>query len=162
MVPGFLATALSMVLLAQLTPNSSYWAIVFPAQILLGLGMGTAFTPGMNLATYGVQPQDAGVASAMLNTSQQVGGSIGTAVLNTIAASATAGWIASHAESPAARAARSPPPRMATPPRSGPPPDLALAAAVVTAMRPRRRGRRHNTSSDEAGHADRGRSRITL
>lgn len=99
MVPGFLATALSMGLLAQLTPDSSYWTIVFPAQVLLGLGMGTAFTPGMNLATHGVEPQDAGVASALLNTSQQVGGSIGTALLNTIAASATAGWIASHASS---------------------------------------------------------------
>jgi predicted MFS family arabinose efflux permease len=96
MVPGFLATALAMVVLAQLTPDSSYWAIVLPAQILLGLGMGTAFTPGMNLATYGVQPHDAGAASAMLNTSQQVGGSVGTALLNTIAASATAGWLASH------------------------------------------------------------------
>jgi len=99
MVPGLLATALALVLLAQLSPDSSYWAIVLPAQVLLGLGMGTAFTPGLNLATYGVQPQDAGAASAMLNTSQQVGGSIGTALLNTVAASATAGWAASHAGS---------------------------------------------------------------
>jgi predicted MFS family arabinose efflux permease len=99
MVPGLLATALALVLLAQLSPDSSYWAIVLPAQVLLGLGMGTAFTPGMNLATYGVQPQDAGAASAMLNTSQQVGGSIGTALLITVAASATAGWAASHASS---------------------------------------------------------------
>jgi EmrB/QacA subfamily drug resistance transporter len=96
MVPGFLATALALVLLAQLTPESSYWAVVLPAQVLLGIGMGTAFTPGMNLATYGVEPQDAGVASAMLNTSQQVGGSIGTALLNTVAASATAGWLAAN------------------------------------------------------------------
>ena len=57
--------------------------------LLLGLGMGTAFMPAMSLATHGVEPRDAGVASAMVNTSQQVGGAIGTALLNTIAASAT-------------------------------------------------------------------------
>lgn len=67
-----------------------------PAQVLLGLGMGTAFAAGMSLATYGVEPHEAGVASAMLNTFQQVGGSIGTALLNTIAASAAAGWAADH------------------------------------------------------------------
>jgi MFS family permease len=60
---------------------------------MLGLGMGTAFMPAMSLATHGVQPRDAGVASAMVNTSQQVGGAIGTALLNTIAASATASYI---------------------------------------------------------------------
>ena len=49
--------------------------------------MGTAFMPAMSLATHGVEPRDAGVASAMVNTSQQVGGAIGTALLNTIAAS---------------------------------------------------------------------------
>ena len=54
--------------------------------LLLGLGMGTAFMPAMSLATHGVEPRDAGVASAMVNTSQQVGGAIGTALLNTIAA----------------------------------------------------------------------------
>jgi len=96
MVPGMLATALAMVLLAQLTPGSSYWTNVLPAQIILDLGMGTAFTPGMNLATQGVRPDDAGTASALLNTSQQVGGSIGTALLNTIAAGATTGWAAAH------------------------------------------------------------------
>jgi MFS family permease len=61
------------------------------------VGMGAAFMPAMTLATSGIRPQDAGVASAMVNTSQQVGGSIGTALLNTIAAGATTGWIATHA-----------------------------------------------------------------
>lgn len=102
MVPGFLATALAMALLAQLTPDSSYWAVVMPAQIILGLGMGAAFTPSMNLATHGVRSEDAGIASAMLNTSQQIGGSIGTALLNTIAAGATAGWAASRSADVAA------------------------------------------------------------
>jgi hypothetical protein len=58
--------------------------------------MGTAFMPAMSLATQGVEPRDSGVASAMVNTSQQVGGAIGTALLNTIAASATTSYIADH------------------------------------------------------------------
>ncbi|MFI9587868.1 MFS transporter [Streptomyces sp. NPDC052236] len=96
MAPGFLVAALGMLLLTQLDLNTSYWAVILPAELLLGLGMGTAFMPAMSLATYGVRPEDAGVASAMVNTSQQVGGAIGTALLNTIAASATTSYVASH------------------------------------------------------------------
>jgi predicted MFS family arabinose efflux permease len=97
MAPGFLTAALGMLLLTQLSVDSSYAGVVLPAEILLGLGMGTAFMPAMSLSTHGVQPRDAGVASAMVNTSQQVGGAIGTALLNTIAASATTSWITTHA-----------------------------------------------------------------
>lgn len=97
MTPGFLLAALGMLILTQLEVGSSYAGLILPAEILLGLGMGTAFMPAMSLATHGVQPRDAGVASAMVNTSQQVGGAIGTAMLNTIAASATTAWIAGHA-----------------------------------------------------------------
>ncbi|WP_326796371.1 MFS transporter [Streptomyces sp. NBC_01808] len=97
LVPGFLVGALGMLLLAQMEPGSSYAAVVLPGLILLGLGLGTAFMPAMSLATFGVEPRDSGVASAMVNTSQQVGGAIGTALLNTIAASATTDWISSHA-----------------------------------------------------------------
>ncbi|MFC5217785.1 MFS transporter [Streptomyces coerulescens] len=96
MGPGFLVAALGMLLLTQLEIGSSYAALLLPAMVLLGLGMGTAFMPAMSLATQGVKPQDAGVASAMVNTSQQVGGAIGTALLNTIAASATTSYIADH------------------------------------------------------------------
>ena len=105
MVPGLLVAALGMLMLTQLTPDSSYAALVLPATVLLGVGMGTAFMPAVTLATRGVRPQDAGVASAMVNTSQQVGGSIGTALLNTVAASATTGWIATHAGADANQAA---------------------------------------------------------
>jgi EmrB/QacA subfamily drug resistance transporter len=94
MGPGFLVAALGMLLLTQLEIGSSYAAVLLPAMLLLGLGMGTAFMPAMSLATQGVEPRDAGVASAMVNTSQQVGGAIGTALLNTIAASATTSYIA--------------------------------------------------------------------
>ncbi|MEU8591764.1 MFS transporter [Streptomyces sp. NPDC048664] len=97
MGPGFFVAAVGMFLLAQLEIGSSYAAVVLPAMLLLGLGMGTAFMPAMSLATYGVQPRDAGVASAMVNTSQQVGGAIGTALLNTIASSATVSYIKDHA-----------------------------------------------------------------
>ncbi|MFF3319320.1 MFS transporter [Streptomyces sp. NPDC003035] len=97
MAPGFLTAAVGMLLLTQLEIGTSYAGLILPAQLLLGLGMGTAFMPAMSLATHGVDPQDAGVASAMVNTSQQVGGAIGTALLNTIAASATTAFVADHA-----------------------------------------------------------------
>ncbi|MFE7619047.1 MFS transporter [Streptomyces sp. NPDC057496] len=97
MGPGFLAAAVGMLLLTQLEIDSSYVGLILPAQLLLGLGMGTAFMPAMSLATHGVEPRDSGVASAMVNTSQQVGGAIGTALLNTIAASAATAYADSHA-----------------------------------------------------------------
>ncbi|MEU2236371.1 MFS transporter [Streptomyces vietnamensis] len=106
MAPGFLTAGVGMLLLTQLEIGTSYAGLILPAQLLLGLGMGTAFMPAMSLATLGVDPRDAGVASAMVNTSQQVGGAIGTALLNTIAASATAAYVADHvagATTPAAQ-----------------------------------------------------------
>ncbi|MBK3647613.1 MFS transporter [Streptomyces sp. NPDC001260] len=96
MGPGFLVAAVGMLLMTQLEIGSSYASTILPSMLLLGLGMGTAFMPAMSLATLGVEPRDAGVASAMVNTSQQVGGAIGTALLNTIAASATTAYIKDH------------------------------------------------------------------
>ncbi|GAA3130453.1 MFS transporter [Streptomyces rameus] len=103
MGPGFLLASIGMLLLTQLEIDSSYGTLLLPAMLLLGLGMGTAFMPAMSLATQGVQPRDAGVASAMVNTSQQVGGAIGTALLNTIAASATTSYIKDHIAAAAAK-----------------------------------------------------------
>src|SRR6478609_6402004 len=97
MGPGFLVAAIGMLLLTQLDIDTSYAAVILPGQLLLGLGMGTAFMPAMSLATHGIEPRDSGVASAMVNTSQQVGGAIGTALLNTIAASAATAYAGSHA-----------------------------------------------------------------
>ncbi|WP_369215524.1 MFS transporter [Streptomyces flavofungini] len=97
MAPGFLLAAVGMLLLTQLEIGTSYAGLILPAQLMLGLGMGTAFMPAMSLATHGVEARDAGVASAMVNTSQQVGGAIGTALLNTIAASATTAYLTDHA-----------------------------------------------------------------
>ncbi|MFD9053571.1 MFS transporter [Streptomyces zaomyceticus] len=96
MTLGFLVAALGLLLLTLMEPGSSYLALVLPGEVLTGLGMGTAFMVAMNLATHGVDPRDAGVASAMANTAQQVGGAVGTALLNTIAAGATTAYLAAH------------------------------------------------------------------
>ncbi|WP_262700525.1 MULTISPECIES: MFS transporter [Streptomyces] len=105
MGPGFLVASVGMLLLTQIDLDTSYPALILPGFLLLGLGMGTAFMPAMSLATHGVEPRDAGVASAMVNTSQQVGGAIGTALLNTIAASATTEYAKSHAAGATSRTA---------------------------------------------------------
>ncbi|MFB7908275.1 MFS transporter [Kitasatospora sp. NPDC056076] len=97
MTPGLLVAAFGLVLLTGITVDGSYTTTVLPGVFLLGLGLGATFMPAMSLATHGVRPKDAGVASAMVSTSQQVGGAIGTALLNTIATSATTTYIAGHA-----------------------------------------------------------------
>ena len=71
-----------------------------PALLLTGVGMGCIFAPAFSTATLGVKSSDAGIASAMVNTSQQVGGSVGTALLSTIFASAAASFASSHAGPP--------------------------------------------------------------
>ena len=70
-------------------------AVLFPTMVI-GLGLGQTIAPSINTGTFGVAASDAGVASATVNTGQQLGGSIGTALLNTIAASAAASYIAAH------------------------------------------------------------------
>jgi EmrB/QacA subfamily drug resistance transporter len=92
LVLGMSLGALAMVWFAQLTPGSSYAGHVLPGLLVLGLGMGNIFAPAIASATYGVGPRDSGVASAMVNTMQQVGGSIGTALLSSIFASAAASF----------------------------------------------------------------------
>ncbi|MFV0286753.1 MAG: MFS transporter [Demequina sp.] len=93
MIPGLTIAAASLAVLTQIEVGSSYWLHVFPGLIFLGLGMGMTFMPSMATATGGVRGTDAGVVSATLNTTQQVGGSIGIALLNTVAANATTRWI---------------------------------------------------------------------
>jgi EmrB/QacA subfamily drug resistance transporter len=103
---GMLAAAGGLVLLAtQLGLHSSYPGQLLPALLLTGAGLGMVFGCAMNTATYGASRADAGVASAMVNTNQQVGGSIGTALLNTIAASALTSYLLTHAHGPLALAA---------------------------------------------------------
>ena len=98
---GMLFGAGAMAWLTALDLKSGYAANVMPPLLLLGLGLGLIFAPAMSLATAGVTPNDAGVASAMVNTSQQVGGSIGTSLLNTLAGSAATAYLVGKTASPA-------------------------------------------------------------
>ncbi len=101
---GMLLGAGGTAYLAQLTVTSSYLAGVLPALLIMGLGFGMIFAPAINTATAGVPRQDSGVASALVNTMQQVGGSIGISVLSTIAASATTSYLIAHHTGPQAPA----------------------------------------------------------
>ena len=89
-----------MLLLTRLAPGAGYTSHVLPPLLLIGLGMGCIFAPAFSTATLGIDGSEAGVASAMVNTSQQVGGSVGTALLSTIFASATAAYTTSHIHAP--------------------------------------------------------------
>ncbi len=93
---GMLFGAGGMAYLTQVTVASSYAADVLPALLVLGLGFGMIFAPAINTATFGVAREDSGVASALVNTMQQVGGSIGTSALSTIALTATASYLIAH------------------------------------------------------------------
>jgi EmrB/QacA subfamily drug resistance transporter len=99
---GMLFGAGAMTYLTQLTVTSSYVGGVLPALLIMGLGFGMIFAPAINTATAGVSRQDSGVASALVNTMQQVGGSIGTSALSTIALTATASYLAAHHAGPLA------------------------------------------------------------
>jgi EmrB/QacA subfamily drug resistance transporter len=99
---GLTLGAIGMLYLTGIGMDSSYAVHVLPGLIVMGLGMGLIFAPAMSSATLGVDPSDAGVASAAVNTMQQIGGSIGTALLSTLAASATTSAI--HDAGPAALA----------------------------------------------------------
>src|SRR5438477_477146 len=98
MAPGALVAAAGLVLLTQLHAGSSFVSVVLPAELLLGLGLSTAMVPAFSVATHGVDPREAGVASATVNAAQQVGASLGVAVLNTIAATATAAYLGPRTE----------------------------------------------------------------
>ncbi|GAA4671353.1 MULTISPECIES: MFS transporter [Amycolatopsis] len=90
LVIGLLLMGAGLVVLTQLTPDSSYWGLILPVELVVGAGGGFAMPVVMNTATAGVEARESGVASAFITTSQQVGASLGTASLNTIASSATA------------------------------------------------------------------------
>jgi hypothetical protein len=102
---GLLLGAGGLVVLAtQLGLRTSYPGQILPALLMVGAGLGLVFGCALNTATYGAGAADAGVASALVNTNQQVGGSIGTALLNTIAASALTSYVLAHGHSPLALA----------------------------------------------------------
>ena len=82
--------------LAQLGPHTAYTAGVLGPLILAGIGLGLVIAPAINTGTFGVAPQDAGVASATVTVGQMLGGSVGTALLNTIFAAAVASYLTAH------------------------------------------------------------------
>ena len=96
-VAGMILGIVGMFLFARLTPSSGYATGVLPGLLIIGLGMGCVFAPAFSTATLGVADHEAGIASAMVNTSQQVGGSVGTALLSTLFASAVTNYSESHA-----------------------------------------------------------------
>ena len=87
---GLVLTAAGLVLLTQLPVHGSYVADVLPAILLSALGMGAVFMPLTLIATTGLEDADQGLASGIFNTSQQIGGALGLAVLSTLATSKTA------------------------------------------------------------------------
>lgn len=101
---GMVIAAIGMTILAQISVDSTYAVHILPGLVVTGLGMGSIFAPSMQGATSGVRYEDAGVASATVNTMQQVGGSIGTALLSTIAASASTNYLVGREVNPITQA----------------------------------------------------------
>ena len=93
---GLLAAAGGAAWLAQLGPHTGYASGVVGPIIVSGIGLGMVVAPAINTGTFGVVPEDAGVASATLNAGQQVGASIGTSLLNSIFAAAVTSYLAAH------------------------------------------------------------------
>jgi EmrB/QacA subfamily drug resistance transporter len=93
---GLAMAGVGMAWFTQIGIHTSYTSHVLPAEIVMSVGLGFAFVPFSSTALLGVAPHDAGVASALVNATQQIGGSMGTALLNTIANSATNSYSAAH------------------------------------------------------------------
>ena len=102
MVPGLALAAGGLFLFSTLDVHSTYLSVVLPAELITSVGMGMAFVSLSSTALIGVHPEDAGVASALVNSTQQTGGSLGAALINTIATTATASFIVAHGHTPAA------------------------------------------------------------
>ena len=98
---GMALTALGMVLLTRIGIDTGYGSHVAPSLILMGVGFGLTMAPALATATLGVPAGDSGAASALVNTCQQVGGAIGTALLSTLAVSATNEFMAAGGAGPA-------------------------------------------------------------
>ena len=95
-IAGMLLGAAGMAMLTRISLHSSYAGSILPALLVMGVGIGMVISNAINGATLGVRPRDAGVASATVSASQQVGGSLGTALLSTLATSAGSSYLTSH------------------------------------------------------------------
>ncbi len=96
MVGGLIVGAGGLWLLSGITPTSGYTKDILPAMIIMSFGLAFVFIPSASTGLHDAGEHDAGVASAMLNTSQQIGGSLGAALLNTVAISSAAAYIKGH------------------------------------------------------------------
>ena len=99
MAGGLLLGMAGLFLFSTLDVHSAYISTVLPAEIIVSLGMGLSFVAMSSTALIGVSHQDAGVASALVNATQQTGGTMGAALINTIATSATVSYVAAHGKS---------------------------------------------------------------
>jgi len=98
MVPGLIMGAAGLLWLAQIEPDSEYVTHILPSMVVMSIGMAFTFIPTATVALHGIEHRDAGVASATINTSQQVGASLGTALMSTVAVTATASFLAANKE----------------------------------------------------------------
>jgi len=98
---GLVLAVTGMLLLTRVDNDTSYVSHVLPSEVLLSIGMACVFIPASSTALVGVGSHDAGVASAVLNTSQQIGGSLGTALLNTLFAATVTSYLADNVRAPA-------------------------------------------------------------
>lgn len=98
MVPGLIAAGIGLLMLSRITPDTAYVTHVLPSLLIMSSGMALVFIPLTSTSLHAVSTHDTGVASAMLNTSQQVGGSLGVALLNTVAATASTSYATAHSE----------------------------------------------------------------
>jgi MFS family permease len=89
LIPGLVAVAAGMALFSRISVDGDYWSEVLPAMVLMGIGAGLSFPSIMTLAMTGVRPEEAGLASGLVNTTLQVGGALGLAVLATLSTSRT-------------------------------------------------------------------------
>jgi len=98
---GLTLSAVALILFARLPVHGNYWRDLFPAFIISAIGLALAFVPMSIGALTGVNQSDAGVASGLINTTQQVGGAVGVALATTIATTYTAHFVSDHAGSSA-------------------------------------------------------------
>jgi predicted MFS family arabinose efflux permease len=102
-VGGMLIGAAGLLLFTRVGPETGFAGHFLPAELVNSLGFGLAFVPLTSAALVGVDPADAGVASGLVNAAQQVGNSLGAALLNTIAATAAANYLVDRGTSAVAR-----------------------------------------------------------
>ncbi|HUR75333.1 MAG TPA: MFS transporter, partial [Sporichthya sp.] len=97
---GLVGSSVALILISQMTADSDYFTDLLPALTLMGVAMGAVFVPAFNAATHGVEPRDAGVAGAVVNATQQVGASLGVALLSTVAANRTSDYLVGRQADP--------------------------------------------------------------